>query len=219
MSLPSASSLKRAMSCAASMVLPRVQSENEAAAKGNAVHEYLYNCSKMDPAEAMSRVPAEYQELCAAIELDSLPPLSNFKGEVTFAYDVETDTCTVLGENLGRAYDKAAVAVLGRPLKESEIVGTADLAGHDPDAKTVAVLDYKTGRSRLDPAEKNWQLKFLVLAAARAWNAQSGTAQLGFIREGEAPFLPKPAEFTALDLDLIAADLKGLHARYQAARK
>ena len=49
-----------------------------------------------------------------------------------------------------------------------EVAATADvvaLMGNDG----VAIIDYKTGHSRIAPAGRNWQLLFLALCAARRW--------------------------------------------------
>jgi hypothetical protein len=72
--LPSASGLDRAVNCAASCVLPRVDTEAGAPAhRGNEVHKYLENIANgMPQLEALALVEDDYREWCAGIDVEKL---------------------------------------------------------------------------------------------------------------------------------------------------
>lgn len=208
--LPTASRLERAMNCAASCVLPVVERVGgEAQTQGKAVHKFLEDVRNNGGGEegrelALASVSDEYLPLCAAIDLAALPVNpEEFAAEVAFAWHWVTDTARELGRGLDRDYAEAL---------DTEFVGTADVVGVLPDA--VWVGDFKPRWSpNVTPAARNYQLKFLALAACRAYGRNEAHVEL--IHVGPDGAWHDRAKFDAYELDLFAGELRGL-AEYVA---
>lgn len=202
MNLITASGLHRAMHCGASRLLPVVRTESHWAARGTAIHKYLEDAARVGREEALSLVPDEYRGACEVIDLDRLPvDAGAWAAEVAFAYDPNRDMGRELGRSTERDYS-------GR--EDGEITGTADLVGLTPDA--VVIIDVKTGFGDLPAPDRNWQLRFLALAAARTYGRHRAVVSLLWIREGEEP-VAQSAVFDDLDLDAFADELRQLQHR------
>jgi hypothetical protein len=162
--LVSASGLGRAMVCPASVVLPKDRRlAGEAADKGHAIHGFLEQAGSLGRDDALANVPEEYRAICEAIDLSDVPVSAvKFAAEVALAWDVATSTAREIGRGIGRYYG---------PTSRTEIVGTADVIGLSTDGTRVYVWDYKTGRTELVRAARNWQLRFLAFTACRLWGA------------------------------------------------
>jgi hypothetical protein len=206
----SASQLQRVAVCPASAVLPRVDSVNAAAARGTALHSYLEAVPVVGRDEALASVPDEYRAACEALDLEALPVCAvRYAAEVAFAFDPATWRARELGRSMGRDYSGA------RP---GEIVGTADVVGLSEDGSTLVVADWKTGRSELAKAERNWQLRFLALAGCRTYGATSAHVALVHIHEnGTAHY--DSAVFDPFDLAVIAHELARLANRVAFAAR
>jgi hypothetical protein len=166
MRLPTAIELDRAMRCRASLTLPRIDSQGPEAVLGSAKHEWA-TAGKLpeDP---------ELREACEAMDLSSLAiRREDFATEVAFAYDLEQDTAEEVGRHIGRAYPKRPGTVM---------FGTADFVGLTEDA--VIVPDLKTGRGWLPKPIEAMQLRFLALAAARAYGRN--LARVGWLHPWDA---------------------------------
>lgn len=203
---PTFSSLERAYRCPGSLALPLVNTTSPYAERGTAIHEYLEAIQGgTEPADALERVPSEWRDICAAIDLDRLP--KGLAAEVAFAYDVATGKGRELGRRVGRKY-------VG--LGPTEIAGTLDVVGVSEDA--VYVLDYKAGWSELPPPAENFQLRAGGLAAARAYGKSRAFLDLARVKESGAIWKPDQAELDEFDLDVFAAELRPLFDRIKAAR-
>ena len=174
----SASNLHRAAACPGSTSLPWFGSEsNEAASRGTSIHKFLETALNKGRDEALRTCDPEVLDACEVIDLDDLPAgdPKNWHAEVAFAYNWKTEVARIIGVGIGRNYGK---------LDEFEIAGCADVIrvvdDGDGIGKTVTVYDYKTGRGHVDPAEANWQLRLLGVAAASAYGALE--ADVGVIR-------------------------------------
>jgi hypothetical protein len=168
----SGSTIHRAAACPGSTALPKFGSESSAVAqRGTVIHKFLEDCINRGREEALRLCDPDFLGVCEVIDTDELPAgnAAGWRAEVAFAYNWKTGTARVVGEGLGRDYP---------PLEPDEIAGTADAVGIVGDK--VMVYDYKTGRGHVDPAEANWQLRFLGLAAARAYGLLE--ASVGIIR-------------------------------------
>lgn len=206
MKKPTASSIERALACPGSLALPGVYTSSRAAERGTAIHEYLEAVQGgADPEAALEEVPEDWRPVCAAIELDRLP--QGLAAEVAFAYHLNDGTGRELGCRLGRRYEGT---------EEWELPGTADVVGLSEDA--VYVGDYKTGWVEPTPAERNGQLLFLALAAARAYGRDAAVVEIIRIKENGTPWRDR-AELDELDLDAFAAELGQLRARAAAAHE
>lgn len=196
MRLPTASGLDRAILCPASVTLPQAPMTGAAAGAGQAIHAYL-----ADPRHDLLAVPEEHRAACDAIDLAELPAGVEWAHEVSLAWDPQTDVGRELGRCLGRDYSAA------RP---GEFVGTADVVGLTGSA--AHVYDFKTGWGRVPGPRENWQLRFLALAATRAYGRDC--ARVGLISlAGDVPRW-RVAGLDAMDLDLAAAELRGAPSRW-----
>jgi hypothetical protein len=197
-----ASEMERAAKCPASVTLPRQDGYTEAAVRGTDIHAFLERIPAMGREASLELVPADWREVCEAIDVERLP--TNLAAEVALAYDVRTDTGRELGRGLRRDYSAAA---------PSEIVGTSDVIGLADDA--VLVSDWKTGRSDTEPAARSPQIRTLSLAAARAYGRDIVHAEKIRIRENGAAWRDR-AVFDVFDLDEIADEVRTVHAAVTA---
>jgi hypothetical protein len=162
-----ASSLARVLACHLSEILPRVESESEAAAAGTSRHTYLENVSALGSEKALLLVPKEHREMCEAIDIEDLPV--GLAGEVAFAWDWVTGNARELGRGLARDYSKCS---------ETEIAGTIDVVGISP--TRLYVGDYKG--EELVAAEGNAQLMFAAMCAAKIFGRSEVEAEIINVR-------------------------------------
>lgn len=168
----SASSFSRTAACPGSAALPHIGEESgDAAAKGTVIHKFLEDCVNKGRDEALRIVPEEHFSACESINLSELPAgnAASYATEVAFAYNWRTGTARLLPDVQNRNYGA---------LTDDEIPGTVDIVGLTEPA--AIIWDYKTGRGHVDPAESNWQLKILGVAAAAAYGKDE--AHVGIIR-------------------------------------
>jgi CRISPR/Cas system-associated exonuclease Cas4 (RecB family) len=202
----------RASACPGSVVLPQTPlPPGPAALCGTASHEFAADVLTLPGgrAEALARVPtdAPWRRIVEGFDPRrvALPWQAVRHVEIAYAYDVLADSGRILGYRLDRNYPPSA---------PTEITGSADLVLHDPAARHISVIDFKTGQA-VDPAEDNWQLRLYALMAARAHGAILARGVLCYIDEnGETS--TDEAEFSAMDLDATAADLRKLLQRIDA---
>jgi len=149
------SQLPRLMACLASGVLPHAKLASIYAEAGREEHVELSN---------LDALPDRLRAL--------IPP--GARSEVKLAWDAATDQGRIIGEGADRGYGELA---------PFEIAGSADVIADDGDE--VFVLDWKTGRSLVDPAARNWQLWGLALAAARALGRTEARVMLVYPNRGD----------------------------------
>lgn len=210
--LPSASGLHRAFACIASVALPQAEvAGNRYADRGTDKHAFLERIQNgMPREESLALVPEESRSICAAIEVERLPAFEgdSFAAEVAFVYDVALRTAKEVGRSIGRAYP---------PLRHEQIAGTADVVGLLTDGETVFVADYKGPYAEVAPAKSNAQLKFLALAACRAYDRSR--AQVAIIRlRDDGSVWTDSAEFDAFDLDVFAGELLALLSKAETVQ-
>lgn len=174
--LPGPSSLPRLTLCMGSELLPHADTVSEPAAEGSVLHRFLAEADEHGAAVALGRVPEEHRARAAAIDFDQLPARHSGAAEVSFAWRPSDGRVRELGRNLTREQVRAAA-------EPDELVGTADWAGLSNGGKTLVVLDWKTGRSQIDPAAQNWQVLTYAVALARLWECEDAVA--GIVRLGE----------------------------------
>lgn len=204
--LPTASKLQLAFTCAASQVMPVVDSEWAAGGAGNEKHHALADWATA-PEDADLKLPAPMMAWLETIaeyagELRHPDTVS----EIALAYDVATDKARVLGRNLGRSYPETT---------PTEFYGAADYVRFDADS--VMVVDLKTGMGDVPHPSRNSQLRFLALAAARYHGVDS--ARVGILQapEGRTPWWSW-ATLDAFELEVVASEMKGLSERIGYAR-
>ena len=124
------------------------------------------------------------------------------QSEVSFAWDPKKDVAVELGSLLERDYSKAP---------RGWICGTADIINVGDDA--IFLDDIKTGRSFVPGPYDNYQLKFLALAASRAYNIPKVYARILFVDEDGLIKAHDHSVFDSFQLDQIHKDLKGILAK------
>jgi hypothetical protein len=171
-----ASRIELARKCLGAFTLPQVNAPNEHSEAGTARH------AKDEDAIGRGEIP---QYL-----LDAWPGY-DWRAEVAFAYDVATGEGRELGQGLKRGYGD---------LRPFEFAGTADVVGRNGDS--VVVVD-KKGFEEVTRAADNGQVRFLCLAATRAYRAKHTE---GGIKD-ELRALDR-AEFDAFELDAIHQEVR-----------
>jgi hypothetical protein len=201
------SGIERAMACPASAVLPQTQTTTTHAATGTSKHAFLADVLTYGAEAALSKLSPEARaQYEATIDLSKLPRFerAEFGAEVAFALDVEADAALEIGRNIGRNYGELAPGI---------IPGTSDVAGVVGDAAFSA--DWKTGHRNVTRAADNPQVRAGALAAALAFHRrEKAIGLIIYVRDGEVEV--DRAEFDALDLQAIAAELRDLLRRIQA---
>jgi hypothetical protein len=214
--LPSASGLDRVSYCPPSAVLPAAGHVDSYSEGGNVGHEYLANIAGgMSKEDALLLAPPERRPWLAALDLDSLPVRPDqFQPELAFVYDRATGEAQVAGQRIDRGY----AAALGRPLLETENGGTADAVALTVDGRGGVVADYKSGwAAHVAPARVNRQLRFLALCLARVYSLEHVVVAIIRFRDDGTPFFDR-AEFDALEIEVIAAELDALAVQVSVAR-
>jgi hypothetical protein len=169
------SKVHRVWRCPASAVLPQITSEDAhrdaMAGRGTKIHAYLERVSLVGRAQALAELgDEETTQLCRAIDVDALP--THLATEVAFAWDWRAMTARELGRNLGRNYGS---------LGADEIPCTLDLVGTTTTTEGGVrgyVGDYKTGRSKLPPPERNGQLLLGALCVRATYGCDDVVVEL-----------------------------------------
>lgn len=154
------SAFERIRACPASAAMPQINLSSEWAETGitghDALDEYVIAVAAGTPLPiALANVPDEWQGLCGALGNNVIA--WGLRSEVAYAYNVATGEARHLGQRLGRQYK----------LETMEVACTLDLVGTDGDA--VVVIDAKTGHGDVTPADRNQQLRFQALCAAKVY--------------------------------------------------
>lgn len=186
------SKMGRVEICPASTILPFCEEIREPALRGSSIHGYLANVAEIGPEDALAKVPAEYREECATIDLSRLPHASpdSWAVEVGMAWD--------WSEDRGRELFRGSGSRNYTGLSPTEIPGTADVLGLTE--SEVVVLDVKTGWARLGPPEDSPQLLGYAVAAARTYHRSRAT--VGWIR-----LVDETPRFETAKLDEFALDV------------
>lgn len=216
MKIPTGSSLERSMICTGVVSLPHVNSLNEAASAGNALHDFHY-WSRKDGTETAWKMVSHYraepldEDLLKRLKqfelmLPKIPQPPGYVGELALCYDIATDTARVIGENVGRQYGK---------LGDSEIALSLDITGQE--GNRTYVYDIKTGFTAVSPPSLNWQLRVGALAHSRAFRTNCATVGITSTK-GLYPYT-ETADFDEMDLDGFASELQGALAKWKGEPK
>jgi hypothetical protein len=195
---PTASNLERGLKCAASLHLPIIESTSEAADRGIWRHAFLARIREVGAEAALAEVPKEHRDACAALPIDELPV--DLMAEVALAFDVASSKGRVVGSNLGRDYGE---------LGPMELVGSADVIGLSDDR--VLVIDWKSAGHK-GRASDSVQLKFLALAACRAYDRDAATVEIVKLGDGGEVHRSRH-DYNAFDLDMFAEELRAWFAK------
>jgi hypothetical protein len=198
------------MACLGSSVLPNVERLHSASDRGTVIHRYLEDVVRYGQSAALGNVPEEHRAECKRIDVSGILAVArDAEPEAAFAWSPSMDKGRKLSST-NRAYDDVS---------EDEIAGTADLV---VDAKPYCVIDYKTGRHEVEAPERNWQLRTLALAVARAYEVTEIAVEIWKLRDDGGWWVRSHA-FDGFDLDATAAEirqrLEQAHAVKTGARK
>jgi hypothetical protein len=201
--LPTASQLDRALACPASVALPQVRTQSDAADYGTGVHRFMERADAIGRDAALAEIAedAPHRALCEQLPLDELP-----KGggrEVAVAYNLSTGKARVLGKS--RDYSTVT---------EDEICGTVDLWGTR--ARIGIVKDWMSGRYVGAPATAA-QLLFFALALSLLFDVDAVEIAFVYLRD-DGTFFEDRAVVDTFDLAAFAEKLKALPKRIAAAR-
>jgi hypothetical protein len=183
------------MACLGSSVLPNVGRLHSASDRGTVIHRYLEDVVRYGQSAALGNVPEEHRAECKRIDVSGILAVArDAEPEAAFAWSPSTDKGRKLSST-NRAYDDVS---------EDEIAGTADLV---VDAKPYRVIDYKTGRHEVEAPERNWQLRTLAIAVARAYEVTEIAVEIWKLRD-DGGWWVRSHTFDAFDLDATAAEIR-----------
>jgi hypothetical protein len=195
----SASSLDRAIACAASTALPAVWEESSPdAERGIAIHEFLDKSVTAGRDAALAGVPpsAPWRSLCEAIDIAwILQGAARASTELALAYHVDNDSGRVIGSHLNRRYGSTV----------GEIPSTADLV-LEYENDSPLVIDWKAGHALVE-VHGNRQMELLGLTVARARKVPSVRVAIGMVEESGVVTIDDVLTLGPLDLSRIANDV------------
>lgn len=208
----SGSEMGRLMVCTAAGVLDRVGNISPQSDTGSGMHAFFRDVQEHGRDEALARVAPELLERAELVDVASLlpPGAETLPGEVALVYDAETEQVRFLGYDIGRNYSKDA------PLGPNEIPMSLDVVTLSPGHAFIG--DFKTGRGKVPPARRNWQLKLGALAVCRWKGLDCATTGIIHVPESGQPYTDE-AVLDGFDLDSIAADVRLMAKRIRAARE
>lgn len=213
MSNLTASGLERAEKCPASLILPQepeTPSLDGGRERGSAIARYLQRVPEVGAEQALAEVPHDYAEICAGIDLDTLP--THLATEVAFAYNVRTREVLELGRGIERRYADTLLAIRPATTASEWLFCTVDVLG----VGEVAVLvgDHK-GYQLVDHAETNLQLGMGAFCAAKFYGKDQAVVAIYRPLGGRAG---SQAELDAFDLESIEARIQDIVAGVESAR-
>lgn len=203
-----ASKLEMAKSCPPSHTLAWITDEGTVySAKGDGIHAAIEQVPVLGLEVAVAKLPEDWKRVARALaETPFVAPLLE-PGAAALELAMEWHPETGVARALGRGRGSYALATAGA------ITGTADLVAVTHDR--VIVGDWKTGAKVVPHPLKNLQLRFLALAAARAFNRDQATAFIGYARDDEDAVVVS-ADFDCLDLEGIAEELRAIESAIAA---
>lgn len=200
-----ASKLELCERCPAAAALPAVWAPStDDQLAGTARHRYLERAPVVGRDAALAEIDEQWRSQCESIDVDEVPVGT---AEIAQAYDVATDKARVLGQWIGRAYDVSA----------TEISGTADLICEPAgEHGRWLVVDWK-GEEEVEAAATNPQLGFGALCVARVHDIDEVDVAVGYIGHTGSIRWDR-ATLGPFELEAMAARLRAVHARVEAAR-
>jgi hypothetical protein len=206
--LGSASKIDVLMSCLGSAVLPHADETNDDAEHGTSVHGILLDVNRLGREAALAKIEdADMRAVAQAIDFDRLPvDPSAYAAEVALSWSIVTGGGRELHRGGGRDYSMVGAM---------EFAGTADVIGLT--ASAVITPDYKTGHAVLVPANRHRQMRFLGLAAARAYGRDTAIVELIRLDDDGRAWRDR-AELDVFDLAEVAEEMRDLGEHIHAAR-
>lgn len=183
---------------------------SEAAMRGTGIHLALEKLPEIGLEAALALIPAKWHQAvrsaAASPGLAELLEPNAALREVALQWHPATDTARGLSIGQGRNYADASPGA---------VVGTADILAIRMDH--VLVADLKSGQP-VTEIRRNMQMRFLALAACRAYEKDRAIVQLIYVREDSDAWI-ESTEFDALDLAEIADQFRDVLAKIDAIAK
>jgi hypothetical protein len=201
------SAIERAVTCPASVALPRVDWTSVYSEAGTSLHGFLESIAR-GRAEGLDLEAArqaaleleldeERREALDQVDVGALVGYLELTPELALAFDFRAGEARVLGSGLQRRYEVTA----------DEVPITIDVAGVDLEVRRGVIADYKRGWSKRADPRRNHQLMFAALCLARAFDLVEVEVHLVALRsESSDPFVLRHL-VTLADLDAYAIDL------------
>ena len=210
MSLPSASKLQLAATCAASCALPQDGFAHPAGDEGTVLHALL-DAALEARKNGMQHVPPESHEAWLDSVLEAVgPTLDGAASEMAYGYDPMTGAAYLYGSHIGRHYPERETPTTLR--------GTVDYVAPSG-AGGWLVVDLKTGNEDV-PVERHWQVRYAALAVG-AWHGAEvvQTAILHAPRDGSRPWWEWGPVYDGFALAGLRAELRGIVEAIQRAER
>jgi hypothetical protein len=206
--LPTGSRLPLAFACAASQVLPVADTEYAAGEAGREKHHALGGDAKGEPVDASTLTEETRKWLETMRENDyAMNTIRGSKVEPAYAYDVISGEARFVGLDVGWVYNQSP----------SEFAGAMDFVKVIDD-DTITVLDLKTGMGEVPHPQRNQQLRFGGMAAAKVEGVSNARLGLLVAPVNRSPFI-QWHELDAFGLAEVELDLKRLADRIGWARE
>lgn len=171
--LPTFSHTPRAFACPPSFALPEdAPHSSTSSSRGIAIHAYLADVPRIGVEAALAKVPSEWRNDCARIDLDGLPLSGDNIQELALAYDMVSGEVVELGRDIGRNYGEVSL---------TRLPGTLDVAYRE--GSMACYDDYKTGHSVLPPPKKHMQFRVGCMALAKWMGCGSARARMIHIND------------------------------------
>lgn len=174
-----ASRLELAATCPGSQAHEHVLTTNQAAERGTAIHEYI--AALLQEEECVLPPDHEAASVCRNLDqrklMDAARPNVYSTLYTELALYLSPASIMVAPGDAGTLEGNHHRDYSGAP--EGSIPGTADVVSVE-DVR-VTVTDWKTGQGEISHPAENYQLRFLGLAAARAFDRDEAVVQIGRI--------------------------------------
>lgn len=208
--LLSASQLELASKCSGAFAHDHISTTTPSAERGTAIHAHIAALLKGET----PTLPGQESTATTCRNLDREQLMDAARPESSSALYIEKALYfhppTAQADLLDAAYHRDYSAA-----PAGSIPGTADAISVE--SARVLITDWKSGAREVTNPAENPQLRLLALAAARAFERQSATVQIGYINEnGDLRLLS--ADLDEADLELIEAQVSRVSKQVQAAR-
>lgn len=172
-----ASSIKRALACGASHVLPQVIESGEYAEKGHDLHDFLDLCIRGQRKEALEK----YKDSEHISEMQALPVTEMMKGvtgighdgiatEVTYGVNVNTGEAICIGNHLNRKY----------PKEDGWVYGSEDVIGRV--GGVLYANDWKSG-DHVGEVSDNLQVGFFAYCLHKIFKEPRVLGRITYTRD------------------------------------
>jgi hypothetical protein len=209
------SRIELASKCPGSQAHEHVETTGEAAERGTQIHEYV--AALVQDEESSLPPDHEAASVCKSLDRQKLVEAArpNASGELytEIGFYLSPASLTGVPGEAGVLEGGYHRDYSGAP--EGSIPGTADVVFVE-DGRVV-VSDWKTGSGEVPHPADNYQLRFLGLAAARAFDRNEAVIQLGRIATDGSVEL-RSATLEAVDLEATEKELARITRRVEQAR-